>query len=320
MDSGQATTQPFGPQQLGVPVLARILSASADAIVIIDKNRRYLYANPPAGEIAGVPHQDLIGRDFMDNIAPRMHETIQTGFQKSLTGFPGRRSSVVVRPDGEEREIEYSTMSLHHNGEPLVASIFHDVTHQRQQEREASARVQIASSLTINQPLEDKLRALATHIIQATRAIASSVMLVDEQSLELKTVGTAGFPEGALDALFSTWSAATSSDSMVVRAYREQQSHVIENARALNLSNPRYAHAHDLIRSLPWDTIVASPIVYRGDALGADACRHRPAAGNRAGRIRAVTGHQTNPEIAGRQVADRAQAIIRARETGLGRE
>lgn len=268
MSSGQATTQPFGPQQLGVPVLARILSASADAIVIIDRNRRYLYANPAAGEIAGVPYQDLIGRDFLDNIAPRMHDTILTGFQKSLTGFPGRRSSVVVRPNGEEREIEYSSMSLHHNGEPLVASIFHDVTEQRQQEREASALVQIASSLSLDQPLEDKLRALAEHIVQATRAIASSVMLVDEASLQLQTVGAAGFPKGALEALMSTWSAATASDSLVVRAYREQRAYVVENARAQNLSNPKYAHAHDLIRALPWDIIVASPIVYRGEALG----------------------------------------------------
>ena len=268
MDSGQATTQPIGPEQLGLPVLARILSASADAIVIIDKNRRYLYANPAAGEIAGVPHEQLIGRDFLDNIAPRMHETITTGFQKSLSGFPGRRSSVVIRPDGTEREIEYSTMSLHHNGEPLVASIFHDVTDELQKEREASALAQIASSLALDQTLEDKLKALANHIIHASRAIASSVMLVDERSLELNTVGAAGFPEGALEVLFSTWSAATSSNSRVVRAYREQHTHVIEGARAINLANPRYAHAHDFIRDLPWDIIVASPIVYRKESLG----------------------------------------------------
>jgi PAS domain-containing protein len=53
MNAEQASATASGPQQLGVPVLARILSASADAIVIIDSNRRFVYANPAAGEIAG---------------------------------------------------------------------------------------------------------------------------------------------------------------------------------------------------------------------------------------------------------------------------
>lgn len=268
MGSGHASRQPFGPDQLGVPVLARILSASADAIVIIDRERRYLYANQAAGEIAGVPHEQLIGCDFLDNIAPRMHETIITGFQKSLSGVPGRRSSIVLRPDGTEREIEYSTMSLHHNGEPLVASIFHDVTDARQQEREASALAQIAASLTLDQPLVDKLNALANHITLASRAIASSVLLVDESGIELKMVGAAGVPEGLRELLYSSWPVASSSNSPVVRAYREQRSFVIEGARANNLANPDLAHGHDLIRSLPWDIIVASPIVYRKKSLG----------------------------------------------------
>lgn len=268
MDRRTAETAALGPNQLGVPVLARILSASADAIVIIDRNGRYLYANPAAGTIAGVPHEQMIGRSFLDNIAPRMHETIMTGFQRSLGGFPGRRSSVIVRPDGTEREIEYSTMSLHHNGEPMVASILHDVTEERQQEREASALVQIAGSLTLDQPLGDTLDALAHSIVRATRAVASSVILVEEGTLKLRMVGASGFPPGALEAYTSTWSAAAAADSRVVRALREQRTYVIGGVIARNLENPDLAPIHNLIEQLRWDIVVATPIVYRGVSLG----------------------------------------------------
>ncbi|CAN5799319.1 hypothetical protein BH20CHL1_BH20CHL1_10020 [soil metagenome] len=268
MDGQQSTHTAFGPAQLGLPVLAHILNASADAIVVIDENRRYLYANPAAGEIAGLSYQDLIGRDFLDNIAPRMHETILTGFRKSLTGFPGRRSSIVVRPDGSERDIEYSTMSLHHEGRPLVASIFHDITDELQQEREASALAQIASSLTLAQSMDDTLNALAASVVRATRAVACSVVLVDESGQDVKTVGADGFPGDALEAYTSTWSAATQSDSMVLRALREQKTYVINDVRAKNLANPLYVPIHHIVRRMDWDVVVATPIIYHDFSLG----------------------------------------------------
>ncbi len=268
MDGQASAPSPFGPKQLGLPVLAHILDASGDAIVIINEHRRYIYANPAAGEIAGVPHQDLIGRDFLDNIAPRMHETIRTGFNKSISGFPGRRSSIVVRPDGSEREIEYSTMSLHHNGRPLVSSIFHDVTDERRQEREVSALAQIASSLTLDQPMEATLNTLAASVVRATRSVACSVVLVDESDHTIKTVGSHGFPADVLEAYTATWSAATQSDSKVIRALHEQQTYIIEGVRAKNLANPLYASIHHIVRENEWDVVVATPIVYHKTSLG----------------------------------------------------
>lgn len=268
MDAQQTKDTLVGPSQLGLTVLSHLLNASGDAIVVINEHRRYIYANPAAGEIAGVPYQDLIGRDFIDNIAPRMHEAIQTGFNKSISGFPGRRSSIVLRPDGSEREIEYSTMSLHHEGRPLVASIFHDVTDERQQEREASALAQIASSLTLDQPMETTLDTLAASVVKATRAVACSVVLVDESDLRVKTVGSDGFPAKVLEAYTATWLAATRSDSSVIRALREQLTYVIEDVREKNLANPLYASIHDIVRETEWDVVVATPIVYRKTSLG----------------------------------------------------
>src|SRR5690606_27863734 len=134
-----------------------------------------------------------------------------------------------------------STMTLQHEGRPLVASIFHDVTEARQQEREASVLVQIASSLTLNQPLEATLNTLSQSILRATKAVASSVTLVERDTLDLRTVGAAGFPDGALEAYVSTWTAATDSDSKVVRALLDQETYVINDVVSKNLANPNYA-------------------------------------------------------------------------------
>ena len=316
METERPATPAFGPGQLGVPGLASLLNASADAIVIIDSHRRYVYANPAAGDISGVPYQDLIGRDFLDNIAPRLHETILSGFQKSLTGNPGRRSSVVIRPDGSEREIEYSTMSLHHEGQPLVASIFHDVTHERQQEREATALVRIASSLTLDQDLDDKLNALASNVVQATRAVAGSVLLVDQTTRRLETVGAFGFPDGVLEALIGNWSTAASAGSRVVRAFQEKQTFIIDDARANNLANPYYAIDPDLVQRLPWDIIVATPVIFRDTALGVLCAYFAPGtalAGSELALLKAIA-NQAAIAVEDHRLYEEAQGIAALEE------
>ncbi|MBI4506870.1 MAG: hypothetical protein HY691_15160 [Chloroflexi bacterium] len=57
-------------------------------------------------------------------------------FEANLAGQPGRWSSILVRPDGTEREIEYANMRLVVDDQVRTASVFRDVTETRRLVRE----------------------------------------------------------------------------------------------------------------------------------------------------------------------------------------
>jgi PAS domain-containing protein len=62
---------PAGPDALadaaalGLPALAEVLTRTEDGICVVDAGRRYVYANPAACQMLGLPIEELRGRDFL---------------------------------------------------------------------------------------------------------------------------------------------------------------------------------------------------------------------------------------------------------------
>ncbi|MEX1159140.1 MAG: histidine kinase [Thermomicrobiales bacterium] len=255
------------PEELGLGVLGCVLDVALDGILVADDKRRIVYANPAMGQITGHPHQEMIGRDFIELIAPHAREAILTYTVSTLAGQTGRRRSTVLRANGDEREIEYSNMLLAGPDGPLVCSIVRDVTDVRRREREASSLAQIAASLTLDQPMERTLDDLAARVVEATRALAAAVLLMDDGGQVLRMVGTHGLPDGAGAALEAAWPAAFNR-SPVARAFQTQRVFIMRDARARNQSAPEYSSIQEMIPEVKWDTIVAVPLIYHGRGLG----------------------------------------------------
>jgi PAS domain S-box-containing protein len=255
------------PEELGLGILGSVLDVALDGILVATDRRKIIYANAAMGLITGRPHADLIGCDYLDMIAPKSRDAILGYNESSLAGKTGRRRVSILRPDGEEREIEYSNMLLRGPEGPLICSIVRDVTEVRRREREASSLAQIAASLTLDQPMEQTLDSLAAHVVDATRAIATAVLLMDESGQYLRTVGTHGLPEGAGAALEAAWPAAINR-SPVARAFQTQRVFIMRDARARNVSATAASELQDMIQDVAWDTIVAVPLVYHGRGLG----------------------------------------------------
>ncbi|MGH9175599.1 MAG: PAS domain S-box protein, partial [Vicinamibacterales bacterium] len=236
--AGDDTERPFKalrPEELGLAVLGRILDVAIDGVLVTGSQRQIVYANPAISAIIGYPHRDLLGRDFLDFVAPRAQPEMLGYVASSLAGKPGHRASVVIRPDGEEREIEYTNMLLTGPDGPLICAIVRDVTETRRRERETRSLAQIAASLTLDQSMEQTLDSLAAHVVDATRALAVAVLLMDEDGRNLRTVGTHGLPDGAGAALEAAWPAALNR-SPVARAFQTQRVFIMRDARARNLS------------------------------------------------------------------------------------
>lgn len=253
--------------RLGLNVLASIMDASLDGIVVIGPDRHYLYVNPAASRILGYPAAGLIGQDFRISFPARQHERMRRFFAEAVVGASGRHDSTILLPSGDEREIEFTDTLFEAGGRLLLTAIFRDVTESRRQEREARVLAEIAASLTVDHPMEATLDILTRYVVESTSAEAAVIGLVEPETMRLEAFTVHGLPDAFIDSLRDSW--PVSRNSATVRAIETQQIDIVANARELMLASESYAAVHDLLKDPRWDALAAIPLVYRGQSLGA---------------------------------------------------
>lgn len=257
-----------GPERFGLATLAQLLEGSLDGIVLLDAAGHIVYVNRAGCELVGRSRQELLGLSVEATIVPRLREQLRANFARSLRGDSGRRSTVILRPDGSERDVEYTSMHLVVDGETLVAGILRDVTDARQREREAVALARMAANLTLDQPIGTTLDALVGSVVEATGAHACLISLVSPETMELRALAVHGFPPAYARAMEERWPIAVSKGANAAQAFIKQEQRILTNARAGTLADPSMAHLHDYLRNAGWDIAVFTPLVYRGRALG----------------------------------------------------
>jgi PAS domain-containing protein len=92
---------------LGLPALAGVVAGAQDGITVVDAERRFVYANPAAGQMLGYPLEQLRGRDFLGSIPAREHTIMLARFSDqaggSAGGGPAPFTCNLRGPDGAER-------------------------------------------------------------------------------------------------------------------------------------------------------------------------------------------------------------------------
>jgi len=178
----------------GYPTLAKLsrpFEASLDAVILVDEDERIVYANPAASRITGYgPHQ-LLGRDAYGAMPPHAREALRQAIQahkatKKEPGVPLSGTSVLVRPDSKEIEIEFTAVPLALDGRRSLMVMFRDVTEMKRLAREFKALTQIASQVAFAGSLQATLNKLAENVVRATGTVAAGVCLVDEGTQELR--------------------------------------------------------------------------------------------------------------------------------------
>ncbi len=128
------------------------------------------------------------------------------------------------------------------------------------------------TSMTAARPLLQTLDDLARSIVEETDAVAGALFLVDAE-LTLRTAGTYGLPQGFAEAMDAADRAGARRPAL--KAIESRAPVIIEDGLNQFLSDPLFAPAHDLLRGVPWDTIVSLPLLYGGRVLGA-LCGYYP--------------------------------------------
>jgi PAS domain S-box-containing protein len=254
-------------EQLGPDALAALIETALDAAVLVGVQGRVVYANLAACEVAGRQREQLLGQPLRDLVAAELRDDLDAHLPMGQSSSTERRSTTLVRPDGERREVEYTVTGITAATQPLAFVAMRDVTESRRVVRWAAALAQIASSVAFAGTLESTLASLARTLVRVTGVAASTVTLIESADRRTwRAAASYGLPTGYADALEAAWRAGVPLPS--ARAYETRQPAVQADVRRLVLAEPRCAALHDFMAQVEWDILVAVPLVVRGRTVG----------------------------------------------------
>ena len=115
-----------------------LVENTGEGIGIVDLHENFTYANPAACEIFGFSSDALLGRNFLELLAPSSPEEIKRQTQLWKTGKKSIFETEVIRPDGEHRWIVVTTTPQYDAVGKLTTTfaIFRDITKRKLYERE----------------------------------------------------------------------------------------------------------------------------------------------------------------------------------------
>jgi PAS domain S-box-containing protein len=275
----QATRAGFRAIDLGVEVLAEIVESSLDSITVADRQARHVYANPAACELLGYSAQELVGRDTIFHNTGAERERMESLYAQ---GWSGRGSSIIVRPSGEERQIDFSAVWIEAQGRTYTVGITRDMTETRRLEREGQALMQIASSVAYGGSLKATLDDICEHVVNAASAVASAVLLFGphdphgpqgaelDRAQEAHIAGAHGLPEDSVAAVNRTLAAGADMESVQALLRREVTvvPRMSPRFHELVAKYPDYQIVLDFVLTEPFDYFVAVPMVYGDNLVG----------------------------------------------------
>ena len=254
------------PGVLDPGLLAQVLTATGEGVVICDDNLRYVWANPAACRLMGYPLPELVGRNFLMNFPERMHAAMVQTYRSQLSGQSGTFAGTLLRPDGSELDMTWSNMSFTHQGRRFGAAIFRDVTGLTASTRAAAGLAQAAELTAQGGELIDVLTDLADSGREHTRALAVALDLVDED-LVIRRGGRSGAPPGFGEA--QTAVSAAGGRIPFIDVWYSGRVVVLADAKTRLRRDPTFTPLCDALDGgLDWQTAVYAAIGYRGRVLG----------------------------------------------------
>ena len=150
--------------------LRAIFTSTLDAIVVADNDGRYVDCNPAAEELFGASREALLGRSVRDfAAAPATADAAWVEFLRKGTATGTFR---LLRPDGSEREVEFSATADVMPGRHV--SVLRDVTLRREAEDELRRRERESTTI-----------AALTQRMSARRDLDETLVSVCESAREL---------------------------------------------------------------------------------------------------------------------------------------
>ena len=249
-----------------------VIEQATENIFLIDvKSKHIVESNRAFREALGYSEEELHRMTLYDVIAAD-RESVDANIRRVLEQ---ENLSVTerkyVRKDGSLLDVEVSASVIIRDGRETLVAVAHDVTERARAQRLLEERVAtlsgIAGELTLDQPTETVLGALAKGVVNASTAVACGIVLIGEREGAVDLFGSHGLPEGYTSGLQEAYRAGVPSPSL--EAFSSRRPVLVRDLRRFLLAHPLYSPIHSFVDEVPWDIVYSLPLVSRGQALGA---------------------------------------------------
>lgn len=114
-----------------------LLERQGEGFALVDANERFLFANPLAEQIFGVPHGGLVGHSLLDFLGPEGQHKVLEETKLRAQQIHSTYEVPIQRADGESRLLRVTaTPGRLSPDEPLnIIGVFRDITEETQAER-----------------------------------------------------------------------------------------------------------------------------------------------------------------------------------------
>ena len=137
-----------------------LLERQGEGFAVADTSERFLFTNPRAEQIFGVPPGGLLGRSLMDFLEPEEQRRVQAETQRRTQHQHSTYELMIRRPDGESRTILVTATPGRQKADgPLsIIGVFRDITeekraeeakHLREQERHHAQKMDSLGALAV---------------------------------------------------------------------------------------------------------------------------------------------------------------------------
>ena len=243
-----------------------MFEVAAHGLALIDVERRYLHLNAVGCGMLSGEREALLGRDFLENIAPEERDAAGRWFAESFSSAPRKQDFAVRWPLGERRTVSFFSVPVTLEKRRVSLTAFHDVTEVRRAEYETRTLAEVAASLALEVSVRSIADTLARRLVERTRADAGAVTLLPHVSARGRLVGAARLPEEfAKSAEAALLEGATPLSRLL---YASAKTTVIRDFRSYCHADPAYAPLALLAEARAWDTFVFTPLLYRGRKVG----------------------------------------------------
>lgn len=248
-------------------VFAALVQAMPASVFITDETIHPRFANAVAIEQFGP--LEAIGT--IDSLFESPHDEAI----RQVHANPGSETPFVIRKRNGRKVVHRCiAVAFSDHGKSLVAFIMPDVTDQLRSSREAEALARLAAATTFAGTLDSTMDKLAEAVVCATGSDACSVTMIERDPLRVRFLGTSGLPPGYAKEFERIWLA--DDPRRQLEEYVKAERVVTVGARQALLQDPRWSALHHHLQGVSWDTVVSSPLQYRGRLLGSLNCYYEP--------------------------------------------
>lgn len=176
--------------------LANMLEVAADAIIIIDENRRIITFNRGAEMIFGYEAQEVIGQT-LDILLPisviEAHKQHIQGFaqddDEDHWTMGNTRPTIAGRhKEGHEFPIEASIAKLIQDGQVTFTAIVRDITQRKRTEKALLLQHHLAMTLSSTSDIQTALTSMVETTVQLEGIDGGAIRLINSESGELSVV------------------------------------------------------------------------------------------------------------------------------------